>query len=73
MPSREPDARSLLEKLVGFDTVSSKPNLELIGFIAEHLAGYGVSSTLINDETGHKADLIATIGPQVAGGVLLAG
>ena len=73
MPTRDPDARSLLEKLVGFDTVSSKPNLELIGFIAEYLAAYGVSSVLINDETGHKADLLATIGPQVAGGLLLAG
>ncbi len=73
MPARDPDARSLLEKLVGFDTVSSKPNLELIGFIAEHLSAHGVSSVLINDDTGHKADLLATIGPQVAGGLLLAG
>ena len=72
-PHREPDSRSLLEQLVGFDTVSSKPNLELIGFIADYLAGYGVSSTLIEDDTGHKADLLATIGPEEAGGLLLAG
>ncbi len=72
-PARDPDARLLLETLVGFDTVSAKPNLALITFIKDYLARYGVESTLIKDGTGHKADLLATIGPSEAGGILLSG
>ena len=42
MPAHDPDARLLLETLVGFDTVSAKPNLALITFIKDYLARYGV-------------------------------
>lgn len=72
-PSRNPDARSLLEELVGFDTVSSNSNLALIDFIDTYLTRFGVQTTLIRDETGTKADLLATIGPSDRGGLMLAG
>jgi acetylornithine deacetylase len=72
-PSREPDAKALLNELIGFNTVSSRSNLDLIGFIGDYLAGHGIQSTLIRDESSQKADLLATIGPNEAGGVLLAG
>lgn len=72
-PARAPDAVSLLRTLVAFDTVSSKSNLALIDFVSRYLADYGIESTLIEDQTGAKADLIATIGPEAAGGLMLAG
>ena len=34
-PSRDPDAQSLLAELIGFDTVSSNSNMELIDFIRQ--------------------------------------
>lgn len=63
----------LIRDLVGFDTTSRNSNLELIGYIRDYLARLGVESTLIFDETGRKASLYATIGPQDQGGILLSG
>ena len=65
------DSRALIETLVGFDTVSAKSNLALIEFLQDRLAEHGVSSRLVHDETGKKANLYATIGPGDRPGVLL--
>lgn len=69
----EPTSRALLERLIGFATVSRDSNLELIDFIREYLAGFGVSSELFHNAEGTKANLFATIGPQDRGGVVLSG
>jgi acetylornithine deacetylase len=63
----------LLDHLVGFNTVSSRSNLELIDFIRSYLAGLGVESEIIPDETGQKANLLASIGPTDRPGYLLSG
>jgi acetylornithine deacetylase len=63
----------LLERLVGFDTVSSKPNLSLIEFAADHLDRQGAKARLIHDDTRTKANLFATIGPEREGGIALSG
>ncbi|MDP3254772.1 MAG: acetylornithine deacetylase [Bosea sp. (in: a-proteobacteria)] len=63
----------MLARLVAFDTVSHKSNLELIAFVEDYLAGWGVSSIRIPNATGDKAALFATIGPQGQGGILLSG
>lgn len=64
-------AREMLARLVAFPTVSSVSNLDLISFAEDYLAGHGVASTRVHDETGTKAALHACIGPQVDGGVVL--
>ncbi|OLU29498.1 acetylornithine deacetylase [Pseudomonas sp. PA15(2017)] len=69
----EPVSRALLERLIGFATVSRDSNLELIDFIREYLAGFGVNSELFHNVEGTKANLFATIGPQDRGGVVLSG
>ena len=69
----EPTSRALLERLIGFATVSRDSNLELIGFIRDYLAGHGVQSELFLNEEGTKANLFATIGPTDRGGVVLSG
>jgi acetylornithine deacetylase len=66
-------SRDILEKLVAFDTVSSRPNIALMEWVRDLLAGVGVKAALIPDVTGGKANLYATIGPQDRSGVMLSG
>jgi len=63
----------MIAKLVGFATVSRDSNLELIEYIRGYLADLGVDSRLVPNTDGSKANLFATIGPMVAGGVVLSG
>jgi acetylornithine deacetylase len=63
----------LLARLVGFDTVSRNSNLPLMDFVQAHLADLGIESVLVPDETGTKANLIATIGPAGRAGLVLSG
>lgn len=65
--------REMLEKLVSFPTVSRDSNLPLIDFAEEYLAGHGVTSRRVYDETGTKANLYALVGPEAPGGVILSG
>lgn len=67
------DAIAILDRLVGFDTVSANSNLALIDWIADYLNGLGVKSALTRDAGGAKANLFATIGPNDRGGVILSG
>ena len=63
----------ILAKLVAFDTTSRGSNLRLIEFVEAELAKLGVSSRRVPNEDGTKANLFATIGPMVEGGVVLSG
>lgn len=66
-------SRALLERLVGFATVSRDSNLALIEFVREYLAGFGIASELIYNEQRTKANLFATIGPGDRAGIVLSG
>jgi acetylornithine deacetylase len=66
-------AREMLARLVAFPTVSSESNLDCIAFIRDWLAGHGVESRIVPSDDGRKANLFATVGPMVAGGVVLSG
>ena len=63
------DSTEMLRRLVGFDTTSRDSNLALIDYVKDYLADHGVDSTLVPNEEGTKANLYATIGPMVEGGV----
>ena len=63
----------MIERLVAFDTTSHKSNLALIDFVADYLAGHGIASRRTGDAEGTKANLFATVGPEIAGGVVLSG
>ncbi len=69
----EMSSRDLLGRLIGFSTVSRESNLELIAFIRDYLAGFGVDSELFLNAEGTKANLFATLGPRDRGGVVLSG
>ncbi len=64
---------SILDRLIGFPTVSSDSNLELIDFAAGLLRNAGARVRISRDETGGKANLFATLGPQAPGGIVLSG
>lgn len=66
-------ASQLLETLVGFATVSRDSNLELIRWVEAYLDDHGVPYQRIESDDGRKANLLARIGPEVAGGVVLSG
>ncbi|MFE3838087.1 acetylornithine deacetylase [Pseudogemmobacter sonorensis] len=66
-------AKAVLERLIAFDTVSSRPNVGLMDYVADLLRGAGIEPVLIPDASGAKANLYATIGPRDRGGVMLSG
>ena len=66
-------AVALLERLVAFDTTSALSNLALIAWVEDYLAGHGVASRRVTSADGRKANLLATVGPNAAGGVVLSG
>ncbi|MBT6117750.1 MAG: acetylornithine deacetylase [Rhodospirillaceae bacterium] len=63
----------MLGHLIGFDTTSKFSNLALIDFVDDYLAGHGIASTRVPNGAGDKANLIASVGPVVEGGVVLSG
>ncbi|KRO86182.1 MAG: acetylornithine deacetylase [Rhodobacter sp. BACL10 MAG-120910-bin24] len=65
--------QALLEKLVGFPTVSTDSNLAMIEYLANRLQDVGAKVDVMSDHSGTKANLFATIGPEVSGGILLSG
>ncbi len=63
----------ILSKLVGFDTVSRNSNLDLVDWVVAYLADLGVECQTFKSPCGTKANMLATIGPNVPGGVVLSG
>jgi acetylornithine deacetylase len=72
MTDRLDDLTHILDDLVGFSTVTSEPNLELIEYLVDRLAPLA-DIRLTHDESGSKANLFATIGPPIDGGIILSG
>jgi acetylornithine deacetylase len=69
----QPQSLEMIRKLVAFDTTSRNSNLELIDFVRNHLEGEGIDTILVPDETGKKANLYATVGPEDKPGIALSG
>lgn len=65
----------ILHDLIGFPTVSRDPNRALTDYVADRLDDVGISVTVIPDDSGKKANLFASTGPQEPdnGGVMLSG
>ncbi|GAA0299806.1 acetylornithine deacetylase [Sphingomonas oligophenolica] len=66
-------ATSHLERLIAFDTTSRDSNLALIRYVEAFLGEHGVASRRVSNPEGTKANLYATVGPSVPGGVILSG
>ncbi len=63
----------ILDRLVGFPTVSLRSNRDLIDFVAGALTDAGVRSSVVESRDGGNLNLFATIGPAGRGGVVLSG
>jgi acetylornithine deacetylase len=53
----------ILKTLIRFDTVSRNSNMALMRYIETLLGAAGITATLIPNQDGSKANLLATIGP----------
>jgi acetylornithine deacetylase len=73
--SSQPSAasRAMIERLIGFNTVSRDSNLGLIEWVRDYLQGFGAITRLTYDATGKKANLFATLGDSKKPGLILSG
>jgi acetylornithine deacetylase len=69
----EPSTEELLAHLVSFDTTSRDGNIPLIEFVEDYLDRWEVPHFRVDYEAGKKTNLFATIGPAIAGGIVLSG
>lgn len=67
------DVVSLLRDLVRFDTTSDRSNLDFISYVESYLGAHGVPSFRVYDDTGLKANLVASFGPVDRPGYILSG
>jgi acetylornithine deacetylase len=65
--------RAILADLIAMPTVSADSNLELIAYCAARLDALGAKTDMTLDPSGQKANLFATIGPDIDGGIVLSG
>ncbi|MDX5392883.1 MAG: acetylornithine deacetylase [Caulobacteraceae bacterium] len=68
-----PRALEILERLVAFDTTSRLSNLALVEWVEAYLDTHGVPHRRVPNAEGTKSNLMATIGPDIPGGVVLSG
>lgn len=67
------DTLDLLQRLIAYPTVSADSNLEMIAELASRLGDAGARVDLFPDSSGAKANLFATLGPEIDGGLVLSG
>ncbi|RJL05871.1 acetylornithine deacetylase [Paracoccus aestuarii] len=63
----------ILERLIAFPTISRQSNLALLDYVEGLLRPVGVRLTRYPDQSGTCANLWASTGPAIAGGVVLSG
>lgn len=76
MPAPSEASMKEIHELIAVDTTSRDSNLALIENVVKKLDAYGISSQLIHNEEGTKANLLATIPAadgSVQGGIVLSG
>ncbi|MBL4749379.1 MAG: acetylornithine deacetylase [Amylibacter sp.] len=62
----------VLDRLIGFPTISSDSNMACITYLQDFLTSLGARCTLTSQVAG-KANLFATLGPEGDGGIILSG
>lgn len=65
--------KEILAELIGFPSVSSDSNIDVIQYMAQRLQHVGADVQLQFAPDGQKANLFATIGPARQGGIVLSG
>ena len=72
--SDAPNARQIMDALVGFPTVSRDTNLPLIDWVEDYLTGLGITAHRMPKagDPGKEA-IFCSVGPDVPGGIVLSG
>ena len=65
--------RSIIDRLIAFNTVSRDSNLGLIEWARDYLHRHGATTRLTHDASGKKANLFATLGDSNKPGLILSG
>src|SRR6056297_984419 len=73
MASHLDHTTELLSRLISYPTISDQSNLDMIAELSERLGDAGARVDVWYDETGAKANLFATLGPEGDGGIVLSG
>jgi acetylornithine deacetylase len=73
MTGRTYSTEEMLARLIAFDTTSRDGNIPLIEFVEDYLDGWGIPHFRVDYEANRKTNLFATIGPDIAGGIVLSG
>lgn len=63
--------KTLVRDLVAFPSLSGRSNLPIVEYIERWLAEHGVRCERVSDDSGDRANLFATIGPDCGGGIML--
>ncbi len=71
--SDAPNSRAILDQLVSFPTISSDSNLDLIDWAEVFFKSHGARVMRDYSPDRKKASLVAQIGPEAEGGVILSG
>ena len=73
MTGKTYSTEEMLARLIAFDTTSRDGNIPLIEFVEDYLDGWGIPHFRVDYEANRKTNLFATIGPDIAGGIVLSG
>jgi acetylornithine deacetylase len=73
MTGKTYSTEEMLAALISFDTTSRDGNIPLIAFVEDYLDGWGIPHFRVDYEANRKTNLFATIGPDIAGGIVLSG
>ncbi|MCM2505464.1 acetylornithine deacetylase [Aureimonas altamirensis] len=68
-----PETTDILARLVAFPTLSRQSNLALLDYVEGLLAPAGIRLERYASDDGTRANLWASVGPDIAGGVVLSG
>ncbi|MCF6367306.1 acetylornithine deacetylase [Rhizobium halophilum] len=68
-----PDAFEILSRLIGFRTISLQSNLALLDYVESLLVPAGITVRRFSHPDGSRANLWATAGPEIDGGIVLSG
>ena len=63
----------ILKELISFETVALTSNLDLITYSEKYLSDLGAKVSLTHSPDGERANLFASFGPEINGGIVLSG
>lgn len=64
---------SVLSDLIGYPSISSESNLDIINYLSDKIKSLGGKIDIIKTSDNKQANIFATIGPEIDGGIVLSG